>query len=190
MYPNLKSTIFEVCHPYDSRAMPSGWKLHHDEDKGKSIMSISYWSGVTWRQVSVPGLPRTARQSVLDIQALQPKLRQLPEKGCGGRRFAPWSAAGRASALRESTVRTGRMHSIGDRGGTVEGRPECLSLSEKPEGVSPYRSVSKEAAISCKRRETYAWCTSIWSRSFPGHRRRGGLGGLSAVIAAILILFN
>jgi hypothetical protein len=78
-------------------------------------------AGAGWSALS-----RVAADSVRTIQALQSKLRQLFEEGCGleggGRRFAPPEYGRRVSALRESTVRTGLVHRIDDRGGAAERR--------------------------------------------------------------------
>jgi hypothetical protein len=106
----------------------------------------------------------------------------------GGRRFAPSSTAGRVSALRECPARTGEMHCIDDREGTVERRPERLSASENLGRLVRTGASARKLPPSCKRRETL-WGAPAMVEELPSVTGdEEGLGGLSEVIATTLTL--
>lgn len=135
-------------------------------------MSTSYRSAAAWRHA--PQSTVTVTLQVLGTWSVMgccsersgpsrpdsPGFASCPRRAAGGtssgRRFALPRAAGRVSALHESTVRTGLVQRIDDRGGTAERRLECLSVS-RTRASRPYRGARKEAATSCKRRGTYVW---------------------------------
>lgn len=172
MYCRSETTSSEVCHPRSSRTKPSGREPASPmTTREQSIMSTSDWSAAAWRHA--PQSTVTVTLQVLGAWSVtgccsersgpsrpdSPSFVSCPGRGC--RRDERWSvvrtprAAGRVSVLHESTVRTGLVHRIDDRGGTSERRLECLSVS-RTRASRPYRSARKEVATSCKRRGTYA----------------------------------